>query len=99
MSIVAYSDADWENNPEGRHSISGVMVMLGRPPGGLIMFTSRRQTVVAQSSTEAEYMAACEAVEEIELDQFLKQLGLSREGDNKAKLLYLTSERKHSIIW
>jgi hypothetical protein len=48
--------------------------------GGAVTWKSRRQPTVALSSTEAEYMAACEAATEaIWLRGLLSELGASQE--------------------
>lgn len=60
--LVAFSDSDHAGDQRDRHSTSGVMIKYGNGP---IVFTSKKQTAVAQSSTESEYIAANEAVKEI----------------------------------
>ncbi|GMG17193.1 unnamed protein product [Phytophthora fragariaefolia] len=52
--LVAYSDADWTGNRDDRRSVSGMMVMMCGAP---VVWRSTFQKTVAQSSTEAEYMA------------------------------------------
>ena len=56
--IHAYSDSDWGNDLDTRYSTTGFVLTLC---GGAISWASRRQTIVAQSTAEAEYIAACEA--------------------------------------
>ncbi|RAW37847.1 hypothetical protein PC110_g5886 [Phytophthora cactorum] len=59
--IDGYVDADWGNCPETRKSVSGyVMKMVGGP----VAWAARRQSIVAFSTAEAEYAAACEACQE-----------------------------------
>jgi Reverse transcriptase (RNA-dependent DNA polymerase)/gag-polypeptide of LTR copia-type len=52
--LILYSDADWASDRTDRKSISGTVSMLY---GGPIMWRSTKQTSVATSSTESEYIA------------------------------------------
>lgn len=52
--ILAYSDADWAGCPNDRKSTTGYCILIG---GNLISWKSKKQTVVARSSAEAEYRA------------------------------------------
>ena len=60
--LVAYSDADFAACVDSRKSISGVVLMLNDGP---VVWSSRKQTVVATSTTDAEYVAAHDAAKEI----------------------------------
>jgi hypothetical protein len=81
-SLNGYCDADWGAN-EDRKSISGYLFMLG---GGAISWSSKKQSTVALSSTEAEYIALMEATKEsIWLQRLLSELG--------------RADRDHRIMW
>ncbi|XP_043808465.1 uncharacterized mitochondrial protein AtMg00810-like [Manihot esculenta] len=82
--IVGYSDADWVGFPSDRRSTSGYCIMIG---GNLISWKSKKQSVVARSSAEAEYRAmALATCELIWLKQLLQELKYSDTG--QMKLIY-----------
>ncbi|OWZ09437.1 LOW QUALITY PROTEIN: Integrase, catalytic core protein [Phytophthora megakarya] len=58
LTLNGYCDSDWGNCPQTRKSVTGYTIMLA---GGAISWAARRQSVVAQSTAEAEYVASCEA--------------------------------------
>ena len=60
-NIIGYTDSDWAGANTGRKSIGGYVFMLAGSP---ISWQAKKQTCVATSSNEAEYMAASEAVKE-----------------------------------
>uniref|UniRef100_A0AAV1U9F8 CCHC-type domain-containing protein n=1 Tax=Peronospora matthiolae TaxID=2874970 RepID=A0AAV1U9F8_9STRA len=71
--LQGYSDADWAGDVEARRSTSGYAFVMNN---GCISWRSKKQSTVALSSTEAEYMALTEAVQEaIWLKAFLHELG------------------------
>ena len=55
LSLVGYTDADFAGNRIDRKSTSGICQFLG---GSLVSWASRKQTSVALSTAEAEYIAA-----------------------------------------
>jgi Reverse transcriptase (RNA-dependent DNA polymerase) len=55
IEVTGLSDADWGNSPISRRLISGNVFLLG---GGVISWISKKQTTVALSSMQAEYMSA-----------------------------------------
>jgi Reverse transcriptase (RNA-dependent DNA polymerase) len=60
--FVTYTDADHAGNPDNGRSTSGYIVKMG---DGAISWSSRLQGIVALSTTEAEYVAATSAAQEI----------------------------------
>jgi len=68
--LIGFVDADWGGDPDDRKSNTGYLFKyLGAP----ISWSSKKQTLVTLSSTEAEYIALCEAGKEaLWLSQVLK---------------------------
>lgn len=66
--LHAFCDADWASDIDKRRSCTGLVTIMS---GAAISWTSKRQPIVALSSTEAEYIAMSSAVNEI---IWLKQL-------------------------
>jgi len=52
--LIGYADANWAADLDNRRSTSGNVLCLANGP---ISWTSKRQSVVATSTTEAEYIA------------------------------------------
>ena len=74
LTLQAYSDADWAGDPIDRRSTTGYCFLLG---DSLISWRSKKQTVIAHSSSEAEYRAlATTTVELIWLCWLLQDLGV-----------------------
>ena len=59
--LIGYTDADWASQAH-RHSISGSVFLVS---GGAISWSSRKQPIIALSTTEAEYIAASDATREL----------------------------------
>ncbi|KAJ8544543.1 hypothetical protein ON010_g11723 [Phytophthora cinnamomi] len=57
LVIDRYGDSDWGNDPDTRKSVTDYVHYIA---GGAISWSSRRQSIVAQSTAVAEYVAACE---------------------------------------
>ena len=71
---VAFCDANWASCPDTRKSSTGYVFLIS---GGAVSWSCRRQSTTAQSSCEAEYMAAAETVREcIWQRTFLEEIGL-----------------------
>ncbi|GAV90402.1 hypothetical protein CFOL_v3_33811, partial [Cephalotus follicularis] len=60
--IIGYADVDWAGNPFDRRSTSGFCTFVG---GNLVTWKSKKQSVVARSSAEAEYRAMASATSEL----------------------------------
>ena len=74
LTLQAYSDADWADDPTDHRSTTGYCFLLG---DSLISWRSKKQTVVARSSTEAEYRALVATTAElIWLRWLLQDLGV-----------------------
>jgi hypothetical protein len=57
-NLYVYVDSDWGTDTVHQKSISGVVLMFA---GGAVGYRCRYQDVIAHSSTEAEFTAACDA--------------------------------------
>ncbi|XP_057451805.1 secreted RxLR effector protein 161-like [Lotus japonicus] len=92
--VIAYADADWAGDVSDRRSLTGYCVLIG---GNLISWKSKKQTLVARSSTEAEYRAmantTCELLWLKHLLQELKfcELGPMELACDNQSALYLSS--------
>ena len=62
LKLEGYSDANRASNIDDRKSVSGICICLR---GNLITWISRKQTIVARSSTEAEYRALASATTDL----------------------------------
>lgn len=58
---IGYSDADWGGDLDDRKSTSGYLFQIGEGP---VSWRSKKQTSVALSTAEAEYMALASAAQE-----------------------------------
>ncbi|XP_066908731.1 uncharacterized protein [Halyomorpha halys] len=62
IDLIGFSDADWAGDIETRRSVRGFMAFLAGNP---VAWHSRKQTCVALSTMEAEYIAAGIAAQEL----------------------------------
>jgi hypothetical protein len=61
LFLHGYADIDWAGSPVDRKSTSGYYFSLG---SAMISWSSRKQGSIAQSTAEAEYIAASDASKE-----------------------------------
>jgi hypothetical protein len=74
--LSGYCDADWAGDLDERKSTTGYAFYIGV---GLVSWNSKRQTTVALSTAEAEYMSATQAVKEaLWLKQLLTEIGFTQ---------------------
>ena len=83
QNFVAYSDADWAGDLDDRKSTSGYLFQIR---GGAVSWRSKKQSSVALSIAEAEYIAlASTAQEAVWLRQPTTELG---SGSTEATTIY-----------
>jgi hypothetical protein len=97
MSLHAYSDADFAGDSEDRKSTGGYVVFLGE---GAVSWSSKKQSMVALSSTESEYIALSEAAREILwVRWFLDSINIAFDKpttifeDNQSTIAYARNQR------
>lgn len=74
LRIEAFSDADWAGDALTARSTGGALISTTH--GAALYWSSKRQPIVALSSTEAEYIAASECCRElISISNLLTELG------------------------
>ncbi|CAL5387066.1 unnamed protein product [Camellia sinensis] len=62
LDLRAFSDADWAGDPTDRRSTTGFCFFLG---DSLLAWRSKKQSLTARSSTEAEYRALADTTQEL----------------------------------
>ncbi|KAA0052300.1 gag/pol protein [Cucumis melo var. makuwa] len=61
LILTGYIDSDFQSDKDARKSTSGSVFTLN---GGAVVWRSIKQSCIADSTMEAEYVAACEAANE-----------------------------------
>jgi hypothetical protein len=74
LIVQGYTDASFQTDRDGFESQSGYVFILN---GGAVSWKSSKQDTIADSTTEAEYIAASEAAKEaVWIRKFLDELGV-----------------------
>lgn len=87
--VHAHTDSDWASEKSTSKSTTGFMVNLAN---GIILWKSVRQTTIALSSTEAEYMAMSDCAKQLTwIHQMINEIGfpmktLTLRGDNQGSI-------------
>lgn len=105
LTLVGYADTDFAGDPSTRKSTHGFVFKLG---DSVISWASRKQTCVALSSTQAEYIGLSEASQEcVWLKELLKDFSINiskcimlEDNQSSLKLLEnkMNSRTKHIDI-
>ena len=104
LRLRGYSDADWAGNLDERKSTSNYTFLLS---GGAITWCSKKQSYVALSTMESEYVACSAAVQEaVWLRRFLQRLNIVASAmdrvtiysDSMAALAYTKDSKYHGKI-
>ena len=100
INLSGYSDADWGGDLIGRKSTSGYVFKLG---SSTVSWRSKRQSVVALSSTEAEYIALSMASQEtIWIRHLLESMNFKQKDattlfeDNQGSIALAKNPKDHS---
>jgi hypothetical protein len=62
FNLIAYVDSDWASSMKQRNSITGTILMFA---GAAVGYKMKVQPIIAHSSTEAEFIAACDTAKMI----------------------------------
>ncbi|GJZ73524.1 retrovirus-related pol polyprotein from transposon TNT 1-94 [Tanacetum coccineum] len=99
LTVKGYVDSDYAGDLDGSKSTTGYVFTLS---GGIVSWVSKLQSVVAMSTTEAEYVAAAQASKEaVWLKMLLEELGHEQEKitlfcDNQSALYLARNPAFHS---
>lgn len=75
QNVFCFTDADWGCDSCDRRSFSGFVMFL---TNGAVAWESRKQSVVALSSMEAEYVALCQGAKEVIFTRsLLREMGFA----------------------
>lgn len=91
LKLTGYTDADWAGGDDGV-STSGCVIKLG---SGAVSWSSKKQSSVAKSSAEAEYISASRSASEL---TWLRNL-MSKLGVDSSKPTTLLVDNQSAIQW
>ncbi|KAK8656810.1 hypothetical protein V6N13_098745 [Hibiscus sabdariffa] len=95
LSIKGYTDASFQTDKDDSRSQSGFVFHLN---GGAVSWKSSKQDTVADSTTEAEYIAASEAAKEaVWIKKFVTELGVVPSISDALELY--SSEAAKEAVW
>ena len=84
LKLTVYTDSDFQGDKDSKKSTSGSMFVLN---GGSVVWRSVKQSCIADSTMEAEYVAATEAAKEaVWLRKFLKDLEIVPDNEQPITL-------------
>ncbi|CAK1590667.1 unnamed protein product [Parnassius mnemosyne] len=90
--LIGYSDSDYASDVDTRKSTTGYIFMMN---GGPITWSSQKQKTIALSTTEAEFVAACEAAKEM---IWLRQLMLDLGKNCKCVTMFIDNQSAINLI-
>ncbi|WMV30664.1 hypothetical protein MTR67_024049 [Solanum verrucosum] len=92
LNLIGYSDSDWARSIDARKSTSGYAFLFG---SSICSWLSKKQSVVAQSTAEAEYVSAAKATSQaIWLRRIFEDIG---EKQKKGIVLYFDNKSTIAI--
>jgi hypothetical protein len=91
FKLIGYADADWGGDKRDRKSTSGFICLVGT---SVVSWSCKKQQCVALSSTEAEYVSAAMATQEL---LYLRTL-LAELGHEQAEATTLFQDNQGAII-
>ena len=85
LKVIGYSNSNFSGNTNDRKCTSGYVFLLG---GGAISWCRKKQSCVAKSTMEAEYIACRSAIlEAVWIKGFLKSLNIKEIPDEPIKVM------------
>ena len=102
LSPIAYVDADYGGCRDTRRSTSGYVFMMA---GGAVTWSSKRQTTVALSTVEAEYVAMSRCAQQmVWMHNWLDEVDIKHslpgiiKGDNRGAIALTKNTRDHGKV-